>query len=73
VSFGPGPLFSRASVGRFRVFDARTCAPRGELVDAFAPAGLAWSPVSATAAVPSVFLDGYSLVNLPPRRAPRPQ
>ncbi|MEQ1893451.1 MAG: hypothetical protein ABL998_12965, partial [Planctomycetota bacterium] len=71
VSFGPGPLFSRASVGRFRVFNARTYAPKGELVHAFAPAGLAWSPVSATAAVPSVFLDGYSLLGLPLRRAPR--
>lgn len=71
VSFGPGPLFSRASNGSFRVFDARTYDPRGALAHGFAPGGLDLAQIARTALVPSVFLDGFSRIELPARRGPR--
>jgi len=71
VTFGPGPLFSRTSTGQFSVFSALTFALRDQVDTGVTPAMLAYHALSRRAAVPSTFIDGYDLVDLPPRRGPR--
>lgn len=73
VSFGPGPLFSRASAGRFTVIDTHDWSTKSQLVTGFCPGMLDLAPLARTAAVPSTFVDGHSHFDLPLRRGPLPR
>ncbi len=67
LTFGPGPLFSRSSTGQLSVIDTRTFAVRLEVDTGVTPAMLAYNGSTHRLAAPSTFIDGYTVLELPPR------